>query len=226
MLGISHGTLQNLRIKNILPHRKIGGLMYYKYQDILKLLKGGEEKTTIYGKAAWATFLLHQPGGFGRSSEAYPYFGVPGTLWFLDRQSVLRNFSYLQAETDEGSAYTVHRYLSQGDQRTSGLWLLALLTFLPSFEGKCRDLTRGFIDLNAYCDDLGSTFWRFQEHLILSEITFEAAVSAQIECEGEWVRNIYKHHSEEPFAFLITVKRKDKMNNDTHFQTVIKAAIW
>jgi hypothetical protein len=52
MLGISHGTLQNLRIKNILPHRKIGGLMYYKYQDILKLLESGEEKTISYGKAA------------------------------------------------------------------------------------------------------------------------------------------------------------------------------
>ena len=52
MLGISHGTLQNLRIKNILPHRKIGGLMYYKYQDILNLLEGGEEKSMSYGKAA------------------------------------------------------------------------------------------------------------------------------------------------------------------------------
>ena len=52
LLGISHGTLQNLRIKNILPHRKIGGLMYYKYQDILRLLEGCEEKTTNYGKAA------------------------------------------------------------------------------------------------------------------------------------------------------------------------------
>jgi hypothetical protein len=28
MLGISHGTLQNLRIKNILPYYKVGGLMY------------------------------------------------------------------------------------------------------------------------------------------------------------------------------------------------------
>ena len=44
MLGISNGTLQNLRIKNILPHRKIGGLMFYKYQDILKLLEGNETK--------------------------------------------------------------------------------------------------------------------------------------------------------------------------------------
>jgi hypothetical protein len=52
ILGISHGTLQNLRVKNILPHRKIGGLMYYKYQDILKLLEGGEEKTASYGKPA------------------------------------------------------------------------------------------------------------------------------------------------------------------------------
>jgi hypothetical protein len=52
ILGISHGTLQNLRIKNILPHRKIGGLMYYKYQDILRLLEGGGDKPASYGKAA------------------------------------------------------------------------------------------------------------------------------------------------------------------------------
>lgn len=52
LLGISHGTLQNLRVKNILPHRKIGGLMYYKYQDILRLLEGDDSKGNIYGKAA------------------------------------------------------------------------------------------------------------------------------------------------------------------------------
>jgi hypothetical protein len=52
MLGISHGTLQNLRIKNILPHRKIGGLMYHKYRDILRLLEGDDAKQNIYGKAA------------------------------------------------------------------------------------------------------------------------------------------------------------------------------
>ena len=39
MLGISHGTLQNLRIKNVLPYRKIGGLMFYKYDEIIKLLE-------------------------------------------------------------------------------------------------------------------------------------------------------------------------------------------
>lgn len=52
MLGISHGTLQNLRVKNILPHRKVGGLMYYKYQDILTLLEGGgTSKPDGHGKA-------------------------------------------------------------------------------------------------------------------------------------------------------------------------------
>ena len=51
MLGISHGTLQNLRVKNILPHRKVGGLMYYKYQDILRLLEGGGTSKPIgHGK--------------------------------------------------------------------------------------------------------------------------------------------------------------------------------
>lgn len=52
MLRISHGTLQNLRIKNILPHRKVSGLMYYKYQDILKLLEGDDNsKCNDHGKA-------------------------------------------------------------------------------------------------------------------------------------------------------------------------------
>ena len=50
MLGISNGTLQNLRIKHILPFKKIGGLMFYKYQDIVKLLEGDRRET--YGEAA------------------------------------------------------------------------------------------------------------------------------------------------------------------------------
>ena len=44
MLGISHGTLQNLRIKNILPYRKIGGLMFYKYDEIIKLLESSSSE--------------------------------------------------------------------------------------------------------------------------------------------------------------------------------------
>lgn len=42
MLKISPGTLQNLRISGALPYTKVGGSLYYKYEDILKLL--GEHK--------------------------------------------------------------------------------------------------------------------------------------------------------------------------------------
>jgi len=38
LLGISAGTLQNLRVNGTLPYTKIGGLIYYKYEDILKLM--------------------------------------------------------------------------------------------------------------------------------------------------------------------------------------------
>jgi hypothetical protein len=40
LLNISAGTLQNLRINGTLAFTKIGGLMYYKYSDIEKLLNG------------------------------------------------------------------------------------------------------------------------------------------------------------------------------------------
>lgn len=43
ILGISHGTLQNLRNTGALPYRKIGGLMYYRYDDIGRLLNGNSK---------------------------------------------------------------------------------------------------------------------------------------------------------------------------------------
>ena len=39
LLGISPGTLQNLRINGTLPYTKIGGMMFYDYEDIKKMLK-------------------------------------------------------------------------------------------------------------------------------------------------------------------------------------------
>ena len=39
LLGISPGTLQNLRINGTLPYTKIGGVMFYDYEDIKKMLK-------------------------------------------------------------------------------------------------------------------------------------------------------------------------------------------
>jgi len=52
MLGIpmaigTHGTLQNLRIKNVIPYQKIGGLMFYKYDDIIKLLEGDKQSKSV-----------------------------------------------------------------------------------------------------------------------------------------------------------------------------------
>jgi hypothetical protein len=41
MLGISHGTLQNLRITRSRPYTKLGGIMFYKSEDIEKILEAG-----------------------------------------------------------------------------------------------------------------------------------------------------------------------------------------
>lgn len=43
LLKISAGTLQNYRINGTLPFKKIGGTIYYKYQDIEKLLSGDNQ---------------------------------------------------------------------------------------------------------------------------------------------------------------------------------------
>jgi ribonucleotide reductase beta subunit family protein with ferritin-like domain len=40
MLSISPGTLQTLRINGTLRFTKVGGMMYYKLEDIHKLLEG------------------------------------------------------------------------------------------------------------------------------------------------------------------------------------------
>ncbi|WP_418264200.1 helix-turn-helix domain-containing protein [Flavobacterium faecale] len=38
LLKISPGTLQNLRINGTLQYNRIGGIIYYKYDDISKML--------------------------------------------------------------------------------------------------------------------------------------------------------------------------------------------
>jgi hypothetical protein len=40
LLKISPGTLQNLRVNGTLRFTKIGGILYYKYEDILQVLEG------------------------------------------------------------------------------------------------------------------------------------------------------------------------------------------
>jgi len=38
MLGISPGTLQNMRIKGTLPFSKVGGIIFYDKKDILNII--------------------------------------------------------------------------------------------------------------------------------------------------------------------------------------------
>jgi hypothetical protein len=39
LLGISPGTLQNLRINGHLPYNKVGGVIFYDRQDLLKMIE-------------------------------------------------------------------------------------------------------------------------------------------------------------------------------------------
>ncbi len=43
LLKISPGTLQSLRINRTLSYTRIGSIMYYKLEDINKLLEGGKQ---------------------------------------------------------------------------------------------------------------------------------------------------------------------------------------
>jgi hypothetical protein len=51
MLGVSSGTLQNLRINGSLPFSKIGGIVYYRMNDIVKLLEDNSRPVSSNGKA-------------------------------------------------------------------------------------------------------------------------------------------------------------------------------
>lgn len=43
MLAISPGTLQNLRVNGTLNYTKVGGIVFYKYEEIAKLLESNSK---------------------------------------------------------------------------------------------------------------------------------------------------------------------------------------
>jgi len=47
LLGISPGTLQNLRINGTLPYTKIGGVILYDYEDIQRMLNERKRDQTF-----------------------------------------------------------------------------------------------------------------------------------------------------------------------------------
>ena len=42
LLGISSGTLQNLRINGTLPFTKVGGVLYYDYEEIMSVMENNK----------------------------------------------------------------------------------------------------------------------------------------------------------------------------------------
>lgn len=50
LLNISPGTLQNLRINGTIGFTKVGSILYYKQEDLNKLLEG---KAVNYKEATW-----------------------------------------------------------------------------------------------------------------------------------------------------------------------------
>jgi hypothetical protein len=44
MLGISPGTLQQMRVNGTLGYSQVGGLLFYKYEDIVKLMEVNKHK--------------------------------------------------------------------------------------------------------------------------------------------------------------------------------------
>lgn len=40
LLGISSGTLQNFRVNGTLSHTKVGGIVFYQYDEIASLMEG------------------------------------------------------------------------------------------------------------------------------------------------------------------------------------------
>lgn len=47
LLNISPGTLQNLRINGTLTYTKVGGIIYYAYSDLLKVLEENKVNATV-----------------------------------------------------------------------------------------------------------------------------------------------------------------------------------
>ncbi|HEX5170790.1 MAG TPA: helix-turn-helix domain-containing protein [Cyclobacteriaceae bacterium] len=47
LLNVSPGTLQNLRVNGTLPFTKIGGAIYYDYEDIREMLESRKQSNRI-----------------------------------------------------------------------------------------------------------------------------------------------------------------------------------
>ena len=52
LLSISPGKLQNMRVNGTIEFTQIGGLMFYKYDDIVKLMESNKSKNPFIAKSS------------------------------------------------------------------------------------------------------------------------------------------------------------------------------
>jgi hypothetical protein len=50
LLSISPGKLQNMRVNGTIAYTRIGGLMFYKYDDIVTLMEGNKNQKPLIAK--------------------------------------------------------------------------------------------------------------------------------------------------------------------------------
>lgn len=50
LLGVSPGTLQNMRVNGTVTFTKIGGLIFYRYEDIMKMMEANKHKNPLLAK--------------------------------------------------------------------------------------------------------------------------------------------------------------------------------
>jgi Helix-turn-helix domain len=48
LLALSHGTLLQMRVNGVLPYTKIGGVIYYEYDDIKKMIDRHKQNIDSY----------------------------------------------------------------------------------------------------------------------------------------------------------------------------------
>lgn len=53
LLSISPGKLQNMRVNGTLAYTQIGGLMFYKYDDIIKAMESNKQKNPLSDRVTY-----------------------------------------------------------------------------------------------------------------------------------------------------------------------------
>lgn len=64
LLGISPGTLQNLRINGTLPYTKVGGVIFYDFGDIRKMLEENRTQSSLASKGFENRPPVRSAGGY------------------------------------------------------------------------------------------------------------------------------------------------------------------